>query len=136
MKKNIWRFATAITILGMATALFLYTHTDKIDAANLVQEGGMSYTPTRTEWLTVTLNSLGENDLRGFGFSISYHPDRRLGHENTIQISCIYLPAKANRKVMNETMEIARNLVMQHAKIYGWETWVKIEEKVEPFKTY
>ena len=136
MKKNICRIATAITILGIATVLFLYIHTDKTNAANIRQEGGMPYTPTRTEWLTVTLNSLGENDLRGFGFSISYHPDRRLGHENTIRISCIYLPAKANRKVMNETMQIARNLVMQHAKIYGWETWVKIEEKVEPFKTY
>ena len=94
-------------------------------------QGQQPYTPTRLEWLIVTLNSLHPSkDVADDGFAISYHPDP--GDGNTIQIHCFYIPDKANQKYMIENIQISRKIAMNYAKKYGWDSWIKIKEIMAP----
>ena len=98
---------------------------------NRLLQGQQPYTPTQLEWLVVTLNSQNPlKDVAGDGFAIIYHPD--LHHGNTIEIHCFYLPDKADKKYMNESIQASRKLAMQYAKIKGWGSWLKIKEIIAP----
>ena len=52
-----------------------------------------------------------------------------VAHE-TLLISVRYLPT-VNREMMNSAIDSARKVIMNTAKSYGWENWVKIREQVE-----
>ena len=96
-----------------------------------LSEGEQPYTPSRLDWLTVKLNSLYPyQNLSVVGFYISYHPDP--DHENTIKILCTYFQDRADRNLMNVSIQGARDLAMHHAKNYGWDSWIKIKESIKP----
>ena len=50
-------------------------------------------------------------------------------HE-TLLILVRYLPT-VNREMMSSTIDAARKVIMNTAKSYGWDNWVKIREQVE-----
>ncbi len=95
---------------------------DKIAA-----EGAMPYTPTRSEWLTMLLNSTFNTDYKNH--KISYYTDSK----NTITVLCVY-HADVDFLFMNDRVQDAKKRIEGHAKRYGWDSWVKIEVKYSRLK--
>lgn len=52
---------------------------------------------------------------------------------DTILIYVRYLPS-VDRPSMNSTIDTARRVIHITAKGYGWDSWLKIKEDVEPVK--
>lgn len=55
----------------------------------------------------------------------------QMNHE-TLLIFVRYAPT-VNRESMNRSINTAREVIMITAKSYGWDNWVKIQERVEMY---
>jgi hypothetical protein len=92
--------------------------------------GFQPYTPTRIEWLALSLQSnLRQDATVDSPFSLNVVNS---DHE-TILILVRYQP-NADREIMNMSVETAREVTQITAKSYGWNSWVKIKERVEMVK--
>ena len=104
------------------------------------QPGLTSYTPTKIEWLALTVNSQVQYERHA---SDPYELYVVQADHDTLQIFVRYLPAVYPRprvgdpETMKSRMKAVRDKIMVTAKHYGWDTWIKIQEPVEsptPFK--
>jgi hypothetical protein len=85
------------------------------------------YTPMRIEWLALlTRASLRQAASTDSPYSLDIIP---VDHE-TLLIVVRYLPT-ANREIVNRAITTAQNVIRSTAASYGWDTWVKIQERVE-----
>jgi hypothetical protein len=90
-------------------------------------EGFKPYTPSRLEWLAVELNAYARTHLSSeTGFSITFLP---LLDADTIMIYVLHLP-NAGRAALNVAIDNARNEISRTAERHGWESWVKIKERI------
>jgi len=91
--------------------------------------GRTPYTPTKIEWLAVTMRARLRQDASiGSPYSLDIIS---VDHE-TLLIVVRYHPTM-NREIMSETIDTAREVIMSTAKSYGWDNWVKIRERVEMY---
>ncbi|MDH3898648.1 MAG: hypothetical protein OEV18_14815 [Deltaproteobacteria bacterium] len=89
--------------------------------------GSQSYTPTKLEWFEVYLNAkYSEDRLRAEGYSIEFDIDRKT---DTVIIWVFYL-SSVDREHLNKRLDALRTLVKTAAKYYGWESWIKVTEKL------
>ncbi|MDE0397685.1 MAG: hypothetical protein OXL96_07785 [Candidatus Poribacteria bacterium] len=91
-------------------------------------EGQQTYTPTRLEWLALELNAENQIStpfLDGLLLTYIAYPK-----DNTICIGINY-PPNVQRERVDEVREVARETVMKRAKRYNWDSWLKIEEKIQ-----
>ena len=100
------------------------------------------YTPTKIEWLALTVNSQLQYDRHA---SDPYELYVVQADHDTLQIFIQYLPAVYPRPragdprpfptgdpgAMKNKVKAAREKIMATAKHYGWDAWVKIQEPVE-----
>jgi len=85
------------------------------------------YTPTKIEWLALVVNAqLREQPSSDRLFSISIVE----ADYETLTIVVRHQPT-ANRELVTRSIATARGVIMSTAKRYGWDTWVKIQERVE-----
>lgn len=89
--------------------------------------GLTSYTPTKIEWLALALNAQLREHLSS---ERPYSLEIVAADHETLTILVRYHPA-VNRELMNRSITTAREVIMRTAKSYGWDTWVKIQERVE-----
>jgi hypothetical protein len=103
------------------------THDTRNEQETPNRPGLTPYTPTKIEWLALDVRSQLQQDASAdSAFFLSVvHVD----HE-TLLISVRYLPT-VNREMMNSAIDSARKVIMNTAKSYGWDNWVKIREQVE-----
>jgi hypothetical protein len=94
---------------------------------NLNRPGLMPYTPTKIEWLALTVNSIVQHRA---SLDYPYALDIVRADHETLLIHVRYHPT-VNRETMNHDIDTAREVIMITAKSYGWEKWVKIREQVE-----
>ena len=93
-----------------------------------IPEGMKDYIPTRLEWLAVELNAMYRTDMHDVeGYLLSFIP---LEKENTILIFVRY-SQRTNREAMNLGIDTARKVIEINAKSRGWNSWLKIKEKIE-----
>jgi len=108
----------------------------------LDQPGLTPYTPTKIEWLALTVNSQLQYERHT---NDPYELFVVQADHDTLQIFIRYLPAVYPRpragdprpfpagdpEAMKRKVKTAREKIMTTAKRYGWDTWVKIQEPVE-----
>jgi len=106
------------------------------------QPGLTPYTPTKIEWLALTVNSQLQYERYA---NDPYELFVVQADHDTLQIFIRYLPAVNPRPragdprpfpagdpgAMKSKIKATREKIMTAAKRYGWETWVKIQEPVE-----
>ena len=106
------------------------------------QPGLTLYTPTKIEWLALTVNSQLQYEHHS---NDPYELYVVQADHDTLQIFIQYLPAVYPRpragdprpfptgdpETMKHKIKAAREKIMTTAKRYGWDTWVKIQEPVE-----
>ncbi|TKB88561.1 MAG: hypothetical protein E8D41_16350 [Nitrospira sp.] len=106
------------------------------------QPGLTPYTPTKIEWLALTVNSQLQYEHHA---TDPYELFVVQADHDTLQIFIQYLPAVYPRAragdprpfptgdpgTMKQKIKAAREKIMATAKRYGWDTWVKIQEPVE-----
>ena len=80
--------------------------------------GSQSYTPTKLEWFEVYLNAKYSEDRL-----------RAEGKTDTVIIWVFYL-SSVDREHLNKRLDALRTLVKTAAKYYGWESWIKVTEKL------
>jgi hypothetical protein len=96
--------------------------------AKSISEGMKDYIPSRLEWLAVELNANYRIDMYDLeGYLLSFIP---LEKENTILIFVRYT-RQTNREVMNIGIDTARKVIEMNAKSRGWNSWLKVKEKIE-----
>ena len=95
----------------------------------MLTEGQQPYTPTRVQWLAVTLNSTNiiSNPIPHKGLSVVYASDSK---RNTIKI-ILNLPKELSEDRVHRLIAEQKDLVLNAAKHYGWDSWLKIEVHVE-----
>ena len=96
-------------------------------------EGQQPYTPTRAQWLAVILNSTNtiSNPIPHMGLSVVYASDSK---RDTIKIIFKH-PKKLSEDQVHRLIEQQKNLVLKAAKVYGWDSWLKIEVIVKESNT-
>lgn len=115
--------ATMVPALLFVTALAAYA-----EQVQSLQEGLKPYIPTRIEWLAVELNAMYRTDLHDLeGYLLSFIP---LEKENAILIFVRYT-RKTNREAMNIGLDTARKVIEMDAKSRGWNSWLKVKERIE-----
>ncbi len=93
-------------------------------------QGTKPYTPTRLEWLAVKLNAYYRYDsLRepALGFNVTFVT---IENEDSILLYVQHM-RDANRASMNITVNSARKIFDMEVKNRGWDSWVKLREKIE-----
>lgn len=81
------------------------------------------YKPTRLDWLTVMLNSLFKRpNVQSVGFDMFYLPGSD-GYSITLVVSH---SADANKRELEEAINVAKNFARVLAKNYGWDEWIKV----------
>jgi hypothetical protein len=88
--------------------------------------GSEPYTPTRIDWLTLTLQAALRDDSMANGYLLEIASS----DPETIVIYVRYT-SKVDRQVMNTAIDTARKVINTTAKSYGWDKWVKIREDIE-----
>lgn len=123
------RMAVMVCVFVLLTAtMVLLVYAQQTASVNAKLEGSKPYTPTPLEWLAVTLNANYRTDMVGDGtFSISFVD---IGNEDTILIYVRYMRS-TNREAMNIGVDAARKVLDIEVKSRGWDSWVKVREKVE-----
>lgn len=95
-----------------------------------VSEGNKPYVPTRLEWLEMYLNAgKGVPLSNEYGYGISYISDP---FNDTVIIIAVYYPDKANEDVVKNAVQAARNIIQAYAQKQGWESWLKVKERLQP----
>lgn len=93
--------------------------------------GSEPYTPTKLEWFEVYLNAtLRLDDIDTLGYSIDFRSDRKT---DTIIMYVSYLP-RADRKQMNEIIELTRSHIRIKAALFRWSSWIKFKEELHLIK--
>jgi len=106
------------------------------------QPGLTPYTPTKIEWLALTVNSQLQYEHHS---NDPYELYVAQADHDTLQIFIQYQPAVYPRvrageprpfpggdpKIMKSKIKAVRETIMTAAKRYGWDTWVKIQEPIE-----
>ena len=88
----------------------------------------MPYTPTRLEWLALSMEAqLGQRLSPEDPYSVSFV---ELDSENTILIYARYLPT-LDRRILNTRIENAKEVIRLAAQAKGWSSWLKIREDVK-----
>jgi hypothetical protein len=93
-----------------------------------VTEGAKPYSLTRLQWLALDMEArmhMDMTDRDGISFDFV-----SLEEENAILLHVRYLP-RADREIMNQRIEIAKNVINIKAKYEGWSSWLKIREDVK-----
>jgi hypothetical protein len=109
--------------LLLVSALTIYA-----EQGQSIPEGMKPYTPTRLEWLAVELNATNRTDLNDLeGYTLSFIAMEK---ENTILIYVGHTQ-KTNRQAMNIAINNARKIIEIYSKSRGWDSWIKIREKIE-----
>jgi hypothetical protein len=91
-------------------------------------EGMKPYIPTRLEWLAMELNANYRTEMHDLeGYMLSFIP---LEAENTILIYVGH-SRQTHRGAMNIGIDNARKLIEKTAKSRGWNSWLKVKEKIE-----
>lgn len=111
-------------LIGAILCLTLYSAA----AQQVMNDPGLQpYTPTRIEWLALSLQAqLRQDATVDLPFSLNIiNPD----HE-TILIFVRYQP-NVDREIMNMAVETAREVTWITARSYGWNSWVKVKERIE-----
>ena len=95
----------------------------------MLTEGQQPYTPTRSQWLAVILNSTNiiSNPIPHQGLSVVYVPDSK---KDTIKIIFEH-PKELTQDQVDGLIEQQKSRVLAAAKVYGWDSWLKIEVHVE-----
>lgn len=94
--------------------------------------GKLPYIPTRMEWLQLYLNVHYSYDFSEYHFGLSFvNPGDK---PETVLIWCSYMP-EAQPVLVYKAVANSKEWVKKVAKSYGWDDWVKIEEKVEMAET-
>ena len=95
----------------------------------MLTEGQQPYTPTRAQWLSVILNSTNiiSNPIPHKGISVVYVPDSK---RDTIKIIFEH-PKELSQDTIDTLIAQQKDLVLDAAKLYGWDSWLKIEVHVE-----
>jgi hypothetical protein len=138
-----------LTIALVFSMISLAGLQDSLVAVSFAKEQQMSdqpgltpYTPTKIEWLALTVNSQLQYEHHA---SDPYELYVVQADHDTLQIFIQYLPAVYPRPragnprpfpagdpgTMKHKIKAAREKIMATAKRYGWDTWVKIQEPVE-----
>jgi hypothetical protein len=114
---------TMVLVLLFVTALAAYA-----EQGPSLQEGMKPYIPTRLEWLAVELNAMHRTDLNDLeGYMLFFIP---LEKENAILIFVRYTQ-KTNREAMNIGIDTARKVIEMDVKSRGWNSWLKVKERIE-----
>jgi hypothetical protein len=116
-----------ITVPVILTVLFISAFSICAEQANL-PEGMKPYIPTRLEWLALELNASYRTDLHDLsGYMISFIP---IEAENTILIYVGHT-RQTHREAMNIAIGYAHKLIEKTSKSKGWNSWLKVREKIE-----
>ena len=91
----------------------------------MLTEGQQPYTPTRAQWLAVILNSTNiiSNPIPHKGLSVVYASDSK---RDTIKI-ILERPKDFSQDIVDRLIEKQKSIVLDAAKFYGWDSWLKIE---------
>ena len=138
-----------ITIALMFSIISLSGLQDSLVAVSSAKEQQMSdqpgltpYTPTKIEWLALTVNSQLQYERHSHD---PYELFVAQTDHDTLRIFIQYQPAVYPRvrageprpfpggdpETMKSKIKAVRETIMTTAKCYGWETWVKIQEPIE-----
>ena len=95
----------------------------------MLTEGQQPYTPTRAQWLSVILNSTNiiSNPVPHKGLSVVYASDSK---RDTIKIIFEH-PKELSQDMVDTLIAQQKSLVLNTAKHYGWDSWLKIEVDVK-----
>lgn len=86
------------------------------------------YTPTRLDWLTVMLNAQFRYDNAiSDRFSLSYLP----GQDGKTVYVIVKHFADANKKRMDERIDLAKKAVSAVSELYEWDSWLEVKVDVE-----
>ena len=88
-------------------------------------QGLEKYTPTRLDWLSVTLNSLFQR-INMPGFDSFYV----VGDDGKSIILAVRFDANLNKKVVDQLINRAKEAVFMIAKIYGWDSWIEVKTDI------
>jgi hypothetical protein len=93
--------------------------------------GLQRYSPTRIDWLALWANAQVRHPYaveEPYDLSVT-----NVDHE-TVAVVVFYGP-QVNREAMNIAIESAHKVILMTAKGYGWSSWVKVQERIEPAGT-
>ena len=95
----------------------------------MLTEGQQPYTPTRAQWLAVTLDSTNiiSNPVPHKGLSVVFASDSK---RDTIKIILKH-PKELSQDMVDTLIEQQESRVLAAAKFHGWDSWLKIEVDVE-----
>ena len=99
-------------------------------------EGLQPFTPTRIEWLTLTLNATNMfqynfiSSINKTQIDVTY---RGISAENTIIIMLNHNEGIESEKI-GVIMQALRQKVIKLAKSFGWDTWIKVKENIVVIK--
>jgi hypothetical protein len=113
--------------LALVVAAFLIGALASRGQSPALTEGAKPYTPSRLEWLALSMEAQSRVELSSDSFSIDF---TALEKENAILIFVRYLP-NAHRELMNLRIENNKELINTIAKNMGWSAWLKIREDVK-----
>lgn len=103
---------------------------DKKTANENISGGAEVYTPTRIEWLCVELNSLGFFQWRteDVGLHTMFVPKQ--GDSDTVLVKFIFTD-NVDTDFQNDIINMAKDAIKHYACNRGWDTWLKMEVKIE-----
>lgn len=121
------RYSSIILIVGIILCLNI-SPAISAEGTKSIPEGMKDYIPTRLEWLAVELNAMYRTDMHDLkGYLLFFIPIEK---ENTILIFVRYTP-QTDRKAMNIGIDAARKVIEINAKSRGWNSWLKVKERIE-----
>jgi hypothetical protein len=87
-------------------------------------EGDQPYTPTRVEWLALEMSTLAP--MQYDKYIVVFRPVK---DADAILIQVVHEP-DVDVDAMNTRLNQLRDLLMKRAKIRGWDSWLRIRDKV------
>lgn len=119
------RFILVLVVLVIGCAAFAFAQQGKKEL-----QGNKPYTPTRLEWLALEMNASDRKTAtERLPWRVSFVPNHK---EDAILIFVLYYPS-VNREKMNKDIERRILITKTTAKKYGWESWLKVQEKVRQY---
>jgi hypothetical protein len=112
--------ATRIACLALASALAA-----AVVPAQEARPGDKPYTPTRLEWLEVTLNAEYSAGLSDDQYTVGFIAE---ADGRTIRLFVSYDP-KVDRELLNHVVDTAKGTIMDTARGLKWD-WVQVKEDV------
>ncbi|RKU12641.1 hypothetical protein C6501_10865 [Candidatus Poribacteria bacterium] len=89
------------------------------------------HTPTRLDWLAVILNAqFGYDNVASDRFTLSYLP----GVDGKSLSVIVKHFADADKKRMEERIDLAKKAVSAVSEMYDWDSWLEVKVDVEELK--